>query len=161
MKKFALIAIAAAIAVPMTGANVMAMGEAEMNDKAMAAGGAETAADAAEVVFDPKMAKRGKKVAIKQCFACHDITEDKQNRVGPPLWGVYGKNPGWVEGYEYSEAHLSKADSIVWDEATIDAYLQDPKALIPDNKMAYPVVGLPVMSDKQRKNVIEFLKSLK
>ena len=154
MKKFALITMAAAIAFPMVGGNLMAMGGAEM-------AGEKMAADAAEIVVDPKMAKRGKKVAIKQCFACHDITEDKQNRVGPPLWGVYGKPAGSVEGYEYSEAHLSKADSIVWDEATLDAYLQDPKALVPGNKMAYPVVGLPVMSDKQRKNVIEFLKSLK
>ncbi|MEW8498836.1 MAG: hypothetical protein AB2699_10025, partial [Candidatus Thiodiazotropha taylori] len=76
-------------------------------------------------------------------------------------WGVYGKPAGSVEGYEYSAAHLSKADSIVWDDATLDAYLQDPKALIPDNKMAFPVVGVKPMSDKQRKNVIEFLKSLK
>ena len=116
------------------------------------------AADDAEI---KKMVRKGKKVAIKQCFACHDITEGKQIRVGPPLWGVYGKPVGSVEGYEYSEAHLSKKDSIVWDEATLDAYLQDPKALIPGNKMSYPVSGVPAMNDKQRKNVIEFLKSLK
>lgn len=140
MKRFALIALAAVIAVPLTGGDVMAMDDTKKIKK---------------------MIKRGKKVAIRQCFACHDITEDKQNRVGPPLWGVFGRPAGAVEGYEYSEAHLSKADSIVWDEATLDAYLQDPKALIPGNKMAYPVAGLPVMTDKQRKNVIEFLKALK
>lgn len=140
MKKFALFALAAAIAFPLASSDAMAMDEAAKVER---------------------MVNRGKKVAIKQCFACHDITEDKQNRVGPPLWGVFGKNPGWVEGYQYSEAHLSKKDSMVWDEATLDAYLQNPKALIPGNKMAYPVVGIPVMSDKQRKNVIEFVKSLK
>ena len=140
MKKFALIAIAAVIAFPMTGGDVVAMDEAAQTNR---------------------MVKRGKKVAIKQCFACHDITEEKQIRVGPPLWGVYGKPAGSFEGYPYSEAHLSKKDSIVWDEPTLDAYLQDPKALVPGNKMEYPVSGMPVMSDKQRKNVIEFLKSLK
>ncbi len=140
MKKFALVALAAAIALPMASSNVAAMDEAA-NIK--------------------KMVKRGKKVAVKQCFACHDITEDKQNRVGPPLWGVYGQSPGWVEGYQYSEAHLAKKDSIVWDETTLDAYVQDPKALIPGNKMAYPVAGMPVMEEKHRKNLIEFLKSLK
>jgi cytochrome c len=140
MKKFALIALASAIAFPMVSVDAVAM-----DDSAMV----------------KKMVKRGKKVAIKQCFACHDITEDKQNRVGPPLWGVFGKPAGSVEGFEYSEAHLSKADSIVWDEATLDAYLQDPKALVPGNKMAYPIAGMPVMTVKQRKNVIEFLKSLK
>ena len=140
MKRFALIALAAAIAFPIASSNVVAMDEA---------------------AAVKKMVKRGKKVAIKQCFACHDITADKQMRVGPPLWGVYGQPAGSVEGYQYSEAHLSKKDSVVWDEATLDAYLQDPKALIPDNKMMYPVAGMPVMKDKQRKNLIEFLKSLK
>ena len=140
MKKFALVALAAAIAFPMASSNVVAMDEA---------------------AAVKKMVKRGKKAAIKQCFACHDITAEKQNRVGPPLWGVYGKPAGWVEGYQYSEAHLSKKDSIVWDEETLDAYLQDPKALVPGNKMAYPVAGMPVMSEQKRKNVIEFLKSLK
>ena len=140
MKKFALLALTAAIALPMASSNVAAMDEAA-NIK--------------------KMVKRGKKVAIKQCFACHDITEDKQNRVGPPLWGVYGKSPGWVEGYQYSEAHLAKKDTLIWDAATLDAYVQDPKALIPGNKMAYPVAGMPVMEEKHRKNLIEFLKSLK
>lgn len=140
MKNFALLALAAAIALPMASTDTMAMDDAKMIKK---------------------MVKRGKKAAVKQCFACHDITQDAQNRVGPPLWGVFGKPAGWVEGYQYSDAHLSKKDSIVWDEVTLDAYLKDPKALIPGNKMAYPISGMPVMSDKQRKNVIEFLKSLK
>ena len=139
MKKFALLALTAALAFPLASSNVAAMDEA------------------ADV---KRMVKRGKKVAVKQCFACHDITEGKQNRVGPPLWGVYGQSPGWVEGYQYSDAHLAKKD-LVWDDETLDAYLQDPKALIPDNKMMYPVAGMPVMKDSQRKNVIEFLKSLK
>lgn len=143
MKKFALFALSAAIALPvlpLVSDNAMAMDDTKMQKK---------------------MIKRGKKVAVKQCFACHDITQDKQNRVGPPLWGVFGKSPGWVEGYQYSEAHLSKKDSLVWDEATLDAYVQDPKALIPGNKMAYPIAGMPVMKEKHRKNLIEFLKSLK
>ncbi len=152
MKKFTFFALSAAIAVPLVSSNAMAGGE-DMS--------AADAMPAAEVVVDPKLARKGKKVAIRQCFACHDITENKQNRVGPPLWGIYGKSAAAVDGYEYSEAQKSKKDEIVWDEATLDAYLQDPKALVPDNKMAYPVAGMKVMTDKQRKFVIEFLKSLK
>lgn len=140
MKKIALLTLAAVIAMPLVSVDAVAMDDA----KAM-----------------KKMIKKGKKAAIKQCFACHDITENKQNKVGPPLWGVYGKPAGSVEGYAYSDAHLSKKDSITWDEATLDAYLQDPKALIPGNKMVYPVPGMKVMSDKKRRNVILFLKSLK
>ena len=144
MKKLTLFALMAAIAMPMTTVNVMAAEEGAIDAKTL-----------------KKMVKRGKKVAIKQCFACHDITENKQIKVGPPLWGIYGSKPGQVEGYQYSEAHLSKADSLVWDDATIDAYVQDPKALIPGNKMVYPMPGTPVMKEKHRKNLIEFLKTLK
>jgi len=136
MKKIVLFTLAVAIALPMISSDVMAMSQS-------------------------KMIKKGRKVAIKQCFVCHDITENKQPKVGPPLWGVYGKSPGQVEGYNYSEAHLSKKDSIVWDEATLDAYLQDPKSVIPGNKMVYPIPGMKVMSDMKRKNLIEFLKTLK
>ncbi|MES9981504.1 MAG: hypothetical protein ABW107_22565, partial [Candidatus Thiodiazotropha sp. 6PLUC5] len=62
MKKFALVALAAALALPIV--NVLAM------DSGMAEGDAK---------MIKKMVKRGKKVAIKQCFACHDITKEKQN----------------------------------------------------------------------------------
>lgn len=140
MNKFALIVLVAAVALPMASVEAVAMDDAKQVKK---------------------MIKRGKKVAIKQCYACHDITQDKQNRVGPPLWGVFGQPAASVEGYQYSEAQLSKKDSVKWDEATLDAYLQNPKSIVPGNKMAYPVAGMKVMSEKQRKNVIQFLKSLK
>lgn len=132
MKKFALFAFAAAIALPLVSVDAMA---------------------------DAKAAKRGKKVAVKQCVACHDITEAAQNKVGPPLWGIFGKPAGAIEGYQYSQVHLdkAKADSIIWDEATLNAYIEDPQALIPGNKMVYP----GVKKEKQRKNLIEYLKTLK
>ena len=132
MKKFALFALAAAIALPLVSVDAMA---------------------------DAKAAKRGKKVAVKQCVACHDITEAAQNKVGPPLWGIFGKPAGTVEGYQYSQVHLdkAKADSIIWDDATLNIYIADPQALIPGNKMVYP----GVKKETQRKNLIEYLKTLK
>lgn len=138
MKKFALFALAAAIALPMASGDVMAMD------------------DTAKI---KKMVKKGKKVAVKQCVACHDITKDAQNRVGPALWDIFGKPAGAVKGYQYSQVHLdkAKADSIIWDEATLNAYLENPSAVIPGNKMVYP--GLK--KEKQRKNLIEYMKSLK
>ena len=138
MNNFAMFALAAAIALPMVSVDAIAEESATV---------------------DAKAAKRGKKVAGKTCFACHDMTEAAQNRVGPPLWGIVGKPAGTVEGYEYSQAHLDKvkADSIIWDEATLDAYLKNPAAMIPGNKMVFP--GVP--KDKNRKNLIEYMKTLK
>ena len=144
MKKFTLFALAAAVAIPMTSMNVAVAEE----------GSAEVDAKVAH-----RQARKGKKVAVRQCVACHDITQEATPKVGPPLWGMYGKKAGSAEGYTYSETHLQKteADGIVWDEATLDTYLMNPQAMIPGNKMVYP--GLE--SEKQRKNLIEYMKTLK
>ena len=140
MKKFALFSLAAAVVLPMTSVNVIA-------------------AEEGAAAIDAKAAKRGKKVAIKHCVACHDITEQAINKVGPPLWGMYGKPAGSAEGYQYSQVHLDKgkADSIVWDAASLDTYITNPQAMIPGNKMVYP--GLA--KEKHRKNLIEYMKTLK
>ena len=46
---------------------------------------------------------------------------------------------------------------MTWDEATLDAYLTDPKAMAPGAKMAF--VGLPKPED--RANVIAYLATLR
>ncbi len=95
-------------------------------------------------------AETGKKV-FKKCHACHNVGEGAKNAVGPELNGVVGRKAGAVEGYNYSDAN--KSSGIVWDEKTLDAYLKDPKAVVPGTKMAFP--GLPTDSD--RADVIAYL----
>lgn len=101
-------------------------------------------------------AKNGETVA-KQCVACHDLTNKKQNKVGPYLWGNFGAPAGKVEGFKFSEAHMGKAGTIVWDAATMDKYLANPREFIPGNKMAFA----GIKADKDRADLIEFLKTLK
>jgi cytochrome c len=98
-------------------------------------------------------ADAGKRVFSK-CAVCHTLVAGK-NGLGPSLFGVVGRHSASVEGYNYSEA--MKAANKTWDEATLDAYLTDPKALIPGNKMAF--AGLPKPED--RANVIAYLATLK
>jgi cytochrome c len=43
---------------------------------------------------------------------------------------------------------------VVWDEATLDQYLTDPKAYMPGNKMAFPGLKKP----EERADVIAYLK---
>lgn len=92
----------------------------------------------------------GEKV-FKKCKACH-VVDKKKNRLGPHLIGVFGRTSGTIEGFKYSKAMQEAA--IVWDETTIDAYLVDPKAYVPKNKMAFK--GLSKEDD--RANVIAYLK---
>jgi cytochrome c len=79
-------------------------------------------------------AEAGERV-FNRCRACH-VVDQEQNRVGPHLVGIYGREAGSVEGYRYSPA---LADSgIVWDDETIAAYVEDPRGFIPGNRMAFP-----------------------
>lgn len=96
-------------------------------------------------------AANGRRVFTK-CMSCHVVAEG-QNRVGPSLYSVIGREAGSVENFRYSPAN---ADSgIVWEEATMFAYLENPSRFIPGTYMAFP--GLPVAQD--RADVIAYIKA--
>lgn len=88
---------------------------------------------------------------FKKCAVCHRL-EPNRNAVGPSLHGVVGRKAGSMPGYSYSKA--LKAAEFVWTPGQLDQWLQNPKSLVPGNKMPFP--GLPESSD--RANVIEFLR---
>jgi cytochrome c len=99
-------------------------------------------------------AAKGEKVFAK-CKACHEV-EKGVNKVGPTLKGVVGRKAASVPEYKYSEAMLAKgAEGVVWDEATLTAYLPNPKAYVPKTKMAF--AGLPKPEDVA--DVIAYLKA--
>jgi len=89
-----------------------------------------------------------------KCALCHSAVAG-QNRVGPSLFGVVGRKAGTAPNYTYSEANKNSGKT--WDEATLDIYLTDPKALVPGTKMIFP--GLADATD--RANVIAYLATLK
>lgn len=91
-----------------------------------------------------------------QCRACHTIAEGGRNGVGPNLHGVVGRPAGAIEGFRYSAALRGKAaEGLVWDEATLRAYITNPKAVIPGGAMTYP--GL--RSEQQMNDLIAYLKA--
>ena len=97
-------------------------------------------------------AAAGEKVFV-QCKACHE-NEKGVNKIGPTLKGVVGRKTASVPGYKYSDAMAAKgAAGQVWDEATLTAYLPNPKAMVPGTKMAF--AGLKKPEDVQ--NVIAYL----
>ena len=98
-------------------------------------------------------AAAGKSV-FNKCAICHSPAPGK-NSVGPSLFGVVGRHSASVEGFKYSDA--MKAANKTWDEATLDVYLTDPKAMLPGTKMTFP--GLPKAED--RANLIAYLATLK
>ncbi len=110
----------------------------------------------AVLVALPAMAQdaaEGEKV-FKRCQACH-VIEGDQNRVGPHLSGVWGRKAGSVEGFKYSEAMAAKGqEGLVWNDETLNAYLENPKGYIPKNKMAFAGLKKP----EERAAVIAYLK---
>lgn len=94
-----------------------------------------------------------------RCQACHSFKEGGPNQVGPHLFGVVGRPIASVADFSYSDAmkEFSAGGTKVWDDATLDAYLADPKATIPGNKMAFP----GVKKDTDRANLIAYLNTLK
>ncbi len=95
--------------------------------------------------------ERGKELYESRCFACHSIDA---NRVGPMHLGVFGRKAGSVADYDYSKP-VKKA-RIVWNEKTLDAWLKNPEALIPGQKMGYQVDDAA-----DRTDIIAFLKTAK
>ena len=91
----------------------------------------------------------------KTCRACHLIGEGARHTVGPTLNGVIGRKAGAGEGYIYSENIKELgANGLVWDDASLDRYLENPKSVVPRGKMAFP--GLKEKTD--RDDVIAYLK---
>lgn len=92
---------------------------------------------------------------FNKCKTCHE-NEKGVNRVGPTLKGVVGRKTGTVEGFKYSEAMAKKGtEGQVWDEATLTAYITDPKGFIPGNKMSFPGIKKP----EELADLIAYLKS--
>ncbi len=96
----------------------------------------------------------GKKV-FRRCTACHTVDEGGKNKVGPNLWDIFGSTAGArPTGYKYSDA--IKDSGVVWDDATMSEYLENPRKMIPKTRMAFP--GLK--KAEQRADVIAYLKSV-
>jgi cytochrome c len=68
---------------------------------------------------------------------------------------VIGRKAGTAPGYSnYSQA--LKSSGITWDEATLDEFIMNPDAVVPNNNMK-PFKG--VTDETARAKIIAFLKS--
>jgi cytochrome c len=79
-----------------------------------------------------------------QCRACHTLKPGEAHRTGPNLNGVFGAKAGTRPGYTYS-AVLAGAN-VVWNDDTLDHWLQNPTTFLKGNRMAF--AGVP---DAQRR----------
>ena len=91
--------------------------------------------------------------AFAVCIACH--AAESQNRPsGSNLHGLFGRRAATVDGYFYSEP--LKASGIVWDAATLDAFIANPSGLVPGTFM---LAGVP--DPARRVAIVEYVRNLK
>lgn len=110
------------------------------------------AADPAPVVAPT--AAMGEQV-FKRCVACHTVDKGGRNGIGPNLHGIVGAPVAANPDFSYSGA--MKAKGGVWDEATLDAYLEAPMKALPGTRMAFAGVIDPA----DRKALILYLAEQK
>jgi len=87
------------------------------------------------------------------CRTCHTVKEG-DNRLGPTLAGVIGRKAGSLADYPFSDA--MKKSGVLWDEATLDRFIENPEAVVAGNAMK-PYTG--VSSPEDRATIIAFLKT--
>lgn len=87
-----------------------------------------------------------------RCRACHTITEGGPNMTGPNLYGVFGREAGHKDGYNYSTA-LREAE-FTWDAERLDHWLENPREFLRGNKMSFPGIA----DAEDRRDLIAFLK---
>ena len=95
------------------------------------------------------------KAVFNQCKACHQVGPEAKNGVGPILNGIVGRKAGEGAAYNYSDAN--KNSGLTWDEATLRAYLTDPKAKVPGTKMIFP----GIKREKQLDDLMAYLVGIK
>ncbi|MEA2782305.1 MAG: cytochrome c [Rhodospirillaceae bacterium] len=90
-------------------------------------------------------------VVYHRCQGCHSVD---RNRIGPMHKGLFGRAAGSVPGFAYSSA--MKSSGIVWNERTLDKFLQGPRQMVPGTKMTYAGIRDP----QERADLIAYLKQV-
>ncbi len=88
-----------------------------------------------------------------QCMACHSI-EPGVHLSGPSLAQIWGHRAGTVGGFTRYSEPLARA-TVVWDERTLDRWLEQPQTVIPGNLMTFPGLKDP----GQRADLVAYLKA--
>ncbi len=115
---------------------------------------AATLVAGAGLASEPGDPERGAAV-FGQCKTCHQIGDGAKNRIGPQLNGVFDRKAGAVDGFRYSKSlKRAAADGLVWSAKTLDAYIENPKALVSKTRMNFRGMKDP----QERADLLAYLR---
>ena len=112
----------------------------------------EEAGTQAQATSNSEAIAAGREV-FQRCAGCHSLLPG-ENKNGPTLHGLLGRESGSVEGYDYSQG-LKRAD-IIWTPETLDEFLAAPFRVVPGMKMLYG----GVQRAEDRDTLIAFLQNV-
>ena len=87
-----------------------------------------------DLLFKTANIDAGKKIS-KQCMACHDFSTSLKIKLGPPLWGIVGRDSGIIADFKYSDAMINYKKP--WTREELYIFLENPKNYIKGTKMIY------------------------
>jgi cytochrome c len=90
--------------------------------------------------------------AYAVCAPCHSLVPDK-NMTGPSLANLWNRQAGTLASFPRYSGAL-KASGIIWAETSLDPWIKDPQAFIPDNHMTFR----GIRDARLRSDLIAFLK---
>ncbi len=88
------------------------------------------------------------------CKSCHTTAQGAGPMTGPNLWAVFGRKAGTSPGFAYSAGLV--ALGVTWDAGTIDKWITNPRAMVPDTKMTF----LGMADPKDRRDLVAYLKTV-
>lgn len=100
-------------------------------------------------------AENGADLFDANCSDCHSVSAKIANRKGPSLYRIGGRKAGTIAGAKYSPAMVKSG--IVWNGQTLNAYLANPKAVIPTGIMKFK--GMPKANE--RADLIAYLATVR
>ncbi|MGB3022729.1 MAG: c-type cytochrome [Methyloceanibacter sp.] len=104
-------------------------------------------------------AEKGKADFATKCGICHQVGPDAKTLIGPELNGIAGRKAASVADFPSYSAGMKKLgdEGYVWTDEHLDAWIADPKAMIPDSMMALAFAGVPDAGE--RADIIAYLKT--
>lgn len=100
-----------------------------------------------------ELRRRGEVLSFA-CRPCHGLAAGDESPMGPHLHGIFGRQAGTREGFDYSPA--LRGSGIVWTDETLDAWLAQPDAFLPGNDMAFAGFRSP----DDRRALIAYLRDV-